>query len=97
MSKPFDVATKQLVEIDPLAWLRFLGLPGERAVLMDADLSTVVAEADRILQVSNPDYLAHFELQATYKNRHGRQNAVLQRRFVLQVSPPGGKRRRAVA
>lgn len=67
MSKPFDVATKQLVEADPLAWLRFLGLPGESAELIDADLATVVAEADRILRVTNPDYLAHFELQAAYK------------------------------
>lgn len=67
MSKPFDVATKQLVAADPLAWLRFLGLPGESAELIDADLSAVVAEADRILRVHNPDYLAHFELQASYK------------------------------
>jgi predicted transposase YdaD len=67
MPKPFDVATKQLVEFDPLAWLRFLGLPGEAAELIDADLATVVAEADRILRVANPDYLAHFELQASYK------------------------------
>ncbi len=34
---------------------------------MDADLSTVVAEADRIFRVRNPDYMAHLELQATYK------------------------------
>jgi predicted transposase YdaD len=67
MSKPFDAATKRLVEADPKAWLRFLGLPGEEADLMDADLSTVTAEADRILHVRNPEYLAHIELQATYK------------------------------
>ena len=86
MSKPFDVATKQLVEADPLAWLRFLGLPGTSAELIDADLATVVAEADRILRVTNPDYLAHVEMQATYKmdmgaghlqDGHGRPNAVL--------------------
>src|SRR5438128_2167855 len=71
MPKPFDVATKQLVEADPLAWLRFLGLPGEEAELIDADLATVVAEADRILRVKNPDYLAHVELQASYKANMG--------------------------
>jgi len=65
--KPFDVATKQLVQSDPLAWLRLLGLPGTNAELIDADLATIVAEADRILRVTNPDYLAHFELQSTYK------------------------------
>jgi predicted transposase YdaD len=67
MPKPFDVATKHLVEADPLAWLRFLNLPGETAELIEADLATVVAEADRILRVTNPDYLAHLELQASYK------------------------------
>lgn len=67
MPKPFDAATKRLVEADPMAWLRFLGLPGEQAELIDADLATVVAEADRILRVTNPDYLAHFEMQATYR------------------------------
>lgn len=67
MPKPFDVATKQLVEADPLAWLRFVGLPGEAAELVDADLATVVADADRILRVTKPDYLAHLELQAAYK------------------------------
>ncbi len=71
MPKPFDVATKQLVEADPLAWLRFLELPGEAAELMDADLATVVAEADRILRVTAPDYLAHFEMQAAYKTDMG--------------------------
>lgn len=62
MSKPFDAATKQLVQKDPLAWLRFLGLPGETVELVDTDLTSVVAEADRILRVHNPDYLAHFEM-----------------------------------
>jgi predicted transposase YdaD len=71
MSKPFDVATKQLVESNPLAWLRFLGLQGETAELIDADLATVVAEADRVLRVTNPDYLAHFELQASYRKDMG--------------------------
>ncbi|HZO91509.1 MAG TPA: hypothetical protein VFB38_24515 [Chthonomonadaceae bacterium] len=54
-----------------MAWLRFLGLPGEKAQLIDADLATVVAEADRILRVTNPDYLAHFKLQASYKVNMG--------------------------
>ncbi len=67
MSKPFDVSTKQLVEIDPIAWVRLMGLPGESAELINADLSTVVADADRILRVHDPDYLAHFEMQASYK------------------------------
>lgn len=67
MSKPFDVATKRLVEADPLAWLRYAGLPGTTATLMDADLSTVTSEADCILHVNAPEYPAHIELQASYQ------------------------------
>lgn len=67
MPKPFDAATKHLIEADPVVWLRFLGLPGEHADLLETDLTTVVADADRILSVTSPDYLAHIELQSTYK------------------------------
>lgn len=35
---------------------------------MDADLSTVISEADRILRVKEPEYLAHMELQSTYED-----------------------------
>lgn len=65
--KPFDVATKQLIEADPLAWLRLVGLSGEAVEIINADLATVVADADRILRVSNPDYLAHIEAQSVCK------------------------------
>ena len=68
MSKPFDAATRHLVEIDPLAWLELAGLAGTDAELIDANLSTVTSEADRILHVKTPEYLAHVELQATYKS-----------------------------
>ncbi len=89
MPKPFDVATKQLVETDPLAWLRFLGLPGTTAELIDADLTTVVAEADRLVKVTNPNYLLHFELQSSYKvslgNRTFFYNAVTYYKYNLPV------------
>ena len=62
MSKPFDAATKRLVERDPLAWLAYVGLTGERAELI---------EADRIIHVLLPEYLAHIELQATYQVNMG--------------------------
>ena len=38
MAKPFDAATKQLVELAPLEWLHFLGLPGTEAEMIDGDL-----------------------------------------------------------
>ena len=66
MYKPFDAAAKQIIEADPVAWLRFLGLPGNAAELINADMTTV-AEADRILCVTDPDYMAHTELQTTYE------------------------------
>lgn len=67
MAKPFDNATKQLVEAYPDDWIRWAGLPGGPAELIAADLSTVVADADRVLRVGGPSpYLAHFEFQATY-------------------------------
>ena len=68
MSKRFDAATKQLVETRPADWLAFLGLPGTGASVVDADLSTVTAEADRVVRVDNGPlpYLLHVEFQASY-------------------------------
>jgi predicted transposase YdaD len=67
MAKPFDAATKRLVEADPLAWLHYAGLPGTQANLIDADFSTVTSDADRVIHVQTPEYLAHIELQSAYK------------------------------
>ena len=69
MSKPFDAVTRRLLEADPLAWLGAAGLSGTTADLIDADLSTVTSEADRILRVRRRnlrDYLAHFEMQSSF-------------------------------
>lgn len=65
--KPFDAATKRLLESDPVAWLRLANLPGDEAEFVDANLTTITADADRILHVQTPEYFAHFELQASYK------------------------------
>lgn len=66
MAKPFDAATKQLVEGDPEAWLRYLGLVVSSARPVDTDLSAVTAAADRVLRVETPggSYIAHLEFQA---------------------------------
>ena len=66
MSKPFDITTKQLVDADPLACLRFLGLPGKSARLLDSDLA-ISATADRLIEVKDPNYLQHLEFQASYE------------------------------
>ena len=66
--KPFDTATKRLLEADPLAWLRYVGLPGTRVQLENANLTTLTADADRILRVEGEEiqpYLAHIEFQSS--------------------------------
>ena len=68
MSKPFDVTTKELVEANPEAWIRLTGLPVGPIELVDTDLATVSTEADKVLRVKSiPPYMAHIELQTTYK------------------------------
>ncbi len=68
MHKPFDTATKHLLETDPLAWLRFVGPPGTSASLRDTNLTTLTADADRVLFVEyagEDPYLADIEFQAS--------------------------------
>ena len=66
MPKPFDATTKRLVELGPLDWVRFLGLPGSSATVLSADLSTVTTEADRVLRVEHEfPYGIHLEFQAS--------------------------------
>ena len=88
--KQFDATTKQLVETDPLSWVRLVGLPGASAQVVEADLATVTAEADRVLRVDGPEpYLAHLEFQTGYDATMGkrllRYNALLHYRHDLPV------------
>jgi len=85
MSKPFDATTRKLIELEPAAWLRFLHVPvtdPDRVRVIDSNLSTVTAEADKVLWVDEPEpWIEHIELQAGrdidlpdrvhyYKQRH---------------------------
>ena len=67
-ARPFDATTKHLVESDPGAWLRFVGLPtGAPVTAVDADVSTIIAAADKVLRVEDSTpWLAQVELQASY-------------------------------
>jgi predicted transposase YdaD len=90
MLQPFDAATKRLVESHPKAWLAYLGLPGRAAVPVETDLTTVTAEADRVLHVeAEPSYLAHIEFQSTYDaemdERMLRYNVLLHHRHRLPI------------
>ena len=65
MAKQFDSATKYLVDAFPRDWLALAGLPTAAPVeLIDANLSTITAEADKVIRVAGPSpWLAHIELQ----------------------------------
>src|SRR5580658_7094010 len=66
--KPFDATTRELIQKHPKDWLDFLGLPAVSVTVVDADLSTVSPDSDKLLVVeANPRYIAHLELQSTYK------------------------------
>ncbi|MDP8925243.1 MAG: hypothetical protein M3O34_20555 [Chloroflexota bacterium] len=69
--RPFDVSPKYLIEGDPEAWLAWVGLPVNGPVqTIDTDVSTVLAEVDKVLRVGAPSpWLAHFELQASRDRR----------------------------
>src|SRR5687767_11050528 len=67
MSKPYDASTKYLVEHYLADWL---ALTPRRAAgpakVIDADLSTVTAHADKVLRVEEAQpWLFHLELQAS--------------------------------
>ncbi len=68
LHKPYDIATKHLLEFDPLAWLHFAGLPGDTVHLENTNLTTLTADADRILRVEGAGispYLTDIEIQTT--------------------------------
>jgi predicted transposase YdaD len=66
--RPFDVATRRLIESDPAGWLALVGLPPDGPVrALDADVATVLADVDKVLRVDAAlPWLAHLELQASY-------------------------------
>jgi predicted transposase YdaD len=67
MAQLFDATLKQLVEDYPDDWLAQLGMPPVGPVeVINADLSTVTAMADRIFHLRDPaPWLLHLELQAS--------------------------------
>jgi predicted transposase YdaD len=87
--KPYDATTKFLVEGFPADWLAFAGLgPVGPVDVIDANLSTITAEADKVLRVGGPEpWLAHVELQTSHEahlpRRLLRYNALLDDRHDL--------------
>ncbi|MFO0804229.1 MAG: hypothetical protein U0791_14045 [Gemmataceae bacterium] len=91
--KPYDIAAKDLIETDPAGWVTFLGSPAppDSVRLVDADLSSVSAEADKVIRVNATEpWLLHLELQASrdasLARRMLRYNAMLHERHELPVA-----------
>ncbi|HZT81463.1 MAG TPA: hypothetical protein VFA26_14640, partial [Gemmataceae bacterium] len=86
----FDASLKDLFAGYPADWLSFLGLPAAEAEVIDADVSTVSADADRVLRVGADDpWLLHVELQSSPRSDPGEQlqwyNTLLRHRHRLRV------------
>jgi hypothetical protein len=68
MPKPFDVTTRQLIELGPADWLAYLGIPvadPHRVTVIDSNLSTFTADADKVIRVDDPSpWIELIELQA---------------------------------
>ena len=67
--KPFDVSSKRLLELDPMAWLKLAGLQGKAVEILNSDLSSLIADADRVFRVTGAKrpYLANMEVQGSHE------------------------------
>ncbi|HEY3790170.1 MAG TPA: hypothetical protein VGL71_15025 [Urbifossiella sp.] len=92
MSKPYDATAKDILETDPAGWVRFFGFPVDAVAvrLVDADVSTITAEADKVIFVdgSSP-WILHLEFQVRWELALGRRilryNALLHHRHGVPV------------
>lgn len=91
MAKPFDVTLKHMLEHHPADCARLAGVqPAGRIAVIDADVSTISAGADKVLRLDErPPWLIHFEFQASYDadlpQRILRYNVLLHGRHGLPV------------
>ncbi|MCI0701610.1 MAG: DUF4351 domain-containing protein [Planctomycetia bacterium] len=92
MSKPYDATSKDLIETDPVGWVTFLGCPAPPSAvrLVDADLSTVTTDTDKVIRVDHPErWLLHLDIQtgatSEMERRLLRYNALLHHRHGVPV------------
>lgn len=97
MSKQFDATMKYLVELQPAAWLEYVGVSSgdaevleENWELLNTDLSTITAVADTVIRIKGPrPSLTHIEFQAgasiNMDRRTLRYNALLDYKYELPV------------
>ncbi|OWK40917.1 hypothetical protein FRUB_04809 [Fimbriiglobus ruber] len=93
MTHPYDATSKDLLDADPAGWVQFLTEkpPAGPVEVIDADLSTVSAEADKVIRVNGPDpWLLHLEFQANADRwlvpRVLKYNAMLYEKHELAVA-----------
>jgi hypothetical protein len=70
VSKPYDATAKDLIETDPAGWVSFLGcaVPASAVHLVDADVSTVTTDADKVIRVDEPaPWVLHLDIQANWE------------------------------
>lgn len=67
--KPFDSTLKELAERRPRPWMSLLlGRPVGDVQVINADLSTITAEADKLFRVGDPrPWIVHTEFETSYK------------------------------
>jgi predicted transposase YdaD len=93
MRKPFDATTRELIDLGPAAWADFLGDPVPDPIpveVIDSNVSTVTAEADKVLRIGGPrPRILHAEILAgrdlTLPERAHWYNTLLRRRHRLPV------------
>ena len=91
MAKDYDASMRMLLENHPADWLTLFGLGGGAPVqVVNSDLSTITAEADKVLLVEGPEpWIVHVEIQTSYKTdvpeRLLRYNVLLNVRHELPV------------
>jgi predicted transposase YdaD len=93
MSLHYDATSKLLIEIAPEGWVTLLGQPrtSDQVELVDSDLSTVSASADKVIRVNDPTpWILHLEFQtgsdSNLPRRLLRYNALLQEVHELEVA-----------
>ena len=100
----FDVSAKELIWDDPATWLDRLAIgPAGPTVVIDSDITTLTAAADKVIHVGGPQpYLVNFEVQSSnqtdlVETTWFRQAALFHRHrlpvitVLVLLAVPGGK------